>query len=113
MQMNRNQRVNVRNVLMLAAILLATLSGCATFEKCGFQGCPADAKLNAAVKQVISQYPALEAPNSVRVQTINHVVYLYGQVNNEVERSTAQQAALSVDGVDRVVNSINLSFEGR
>jgi osmotically-inducible protein OsmY len=111
---NRIQRRrNLQRVPVLATLLMALLSGCATYEKCGFQGCPADRKIDVAVRNVIRKYPALEAPNSVRVQTLDHVVYLYGQVNTELERSTAQQAALSVDGVDRVVNSISLSYEGR
>ena len=65
------------------------------------------------MEKVISQYPALQAPNSVRVETIDHVVYLYGQVDTELERSMAKEAALSVSGVKRVVNSINLAYQGR
>lgn len=112
MKINESARF-IGSAGMLSTILTVALAGCTTFEKCGFQGCSADRNISAKVKDVLRQYPALEAPNSVRVQTLNHVVYLYGQVNNEVERSTAQQAALSVDGVDRVVNSISLQFEGR
>jgi len=107
------RRGSSRGVSMLSAALVVLLSGCATYEKCGFQGCPADRKIDVAVRNVIRKYPALQAPNSVRVQTLDHVVYLYGQVNTELERSTAQQVALSVGGVDRVVNSISLSYEGR
>src|SRR3974377_2309447 len=99
--------------IVVAAIVAVSLSGCAGYAKCGSNGCEGDKEITAAVDKVISQYPALQAPNSVRVQTIDHVVYLYGQVNTEGERSTAQEAAQSVSGVKRVVNSINVSYQGR
>jgi osmotically-inducible protein OsmY len=99
--------------LALAVILAAALPGCAVYSKCGFHGCPGDAKITADVRTLIATYPALEAPNSVRVQTMDRVVYLNGQVDTELERSTAESAARSVAGVTRVVNSISLSNPGR
>jgi osmotically-inducible protein OsmY len=100
-------------ISLLAAGALSSLSACATFEKCGFGGCPEDRQITSAVQSVIHQYPELQGVNMIRVQTLNHIVYLYGQVDTEVERWTAQQAALSVKGVDRVVNSIGFQYEGR
>jgi osmotically-inducible protein OsmY len=91
----------------------SSLSACATYEKCPLRGCTEDQQITSAVQNVIHQYPELQGVNAVRVQTINRVVYLYGQVDTEVERSTAQQAALSVKGVSRVVNSIAFQYEGR
>jgi osmotically-inducible protein OsmY len=93
-------------------ILAGLLSGCATYEKCGIRGCPGDAEITAGIQALIRQHPALEAPNSVRVQTLDHVVYLYGQVNTELERSDAEELAHQVAGVTRVVNSIHFSYEG-
>jgi len=55
----------------------------------------------------------LEPPNLLHVQTLDHVVYLTGQVDTELERSMAESLALNVAGVKRVVNSINFSYEGR
>jgi osmotically-inducible protein OsmY len=98
---------------ILTAGFVTVLSGCATYDKCGFKGCAPDRQITAAVQGVIRHYPSLEGANSVRVQTFNHVVYLYGQVDTEQESWTAQQAALSVTGVDRVVNSISLGYQGR
>ena len=89
------------------------LSGCASYQKYGLSGCRTDKKITVAVEAVIHQYPSLEAPNQIRVQTVDHVVYLYGQVSTDLQSEMAQQAALSVDGVTRVVNSISLGFEGR
>jgi hypothetical protein len=106
--------VRSHNRLWVALIVLAgTLPACATYRKCGFAGCPGDARITAGVQALIRQYPALEAPNSVRVQTTDHVVYLYGQVNTELERATAEAVAFAVPDVTRVVDSINLGFNGR
>lgn len=94
-------------------LLAGALCGCATYQRCGLFGCRGDRAINVAVQAMIRKYPALEAPNVVRVHTIDHVVYLYGQVSTELQRSMAGEAALSVNGVTRVVNSINLEYEGR
>jgi osmotically-inducible protein OsmY len=88
-----------------------SLSGCAlynTYEKCGFVGCPADAKITAGVVLQLSKCSSLE-PNVVNVQTLDHVVYLYGVVSSGLEIGTAESIALQVPGVSRVVNSIVVS----
>jgi osmotically-inducible protein OsmY len=100
-------------LIVATGLLVGMLPGCATYQKCGFSGCPGDAKLTAAVNASMRNYPSLEAPNSVRVQTIDHVVYLYGQVGTDLQRLMAQDVAIAVPGVKRVVNSIGLEFEGR
>jgi osmotically-inducible protein OsmY len=100
-------------ISLLLAAILSSVSACATYGKCGLEGCPADRQITADVKNVIGKYPELEGVNQVRVQTINRVVYLYGQVDTELQLMTAQQAALSVKGVDRVVNSIAFQYQGR
>jgi osmotically-inducible protein OsmY len=97
----------------VAIILVAIVSGCATYRKCGFAGCPGDAKIAHDVLSLLAQYPALEAPNSIRVRAMDHVVYLYGEVNTGMERYTAESVALAVPGVTRVVDSIALSYAGR
>jgi osmotically-inducible protein OsmY len=103
--------------LLTACVIVAPLTGClgacATYRQCGFAGCPGDANITAVVRSRITQYPSLEAPNSVRVETFDHVVYLYGQVNTELERAMADAVALAVPGVTRVVNSISLDDAGR
>jgi len=99
--------------LALAVILTGALPACAVYRKCGFAGCPGDAKITAAVRVLIKQHPAVEPPNLVYVQTLDHVVYLSGQVDTDLERFMVESLALEVAGVTRVVNSINLSFEGR
>jgi osmotically-inducible protein OsmY len=101
------------SALALVVILTCVLSACAVYRKCGIPGCPGDANITAGVQAQIDQHPALEAPNSVRVQTLDHVVYLSGQVDTDTERSMAESVAQQVAGVTRVVNSISLSYGGR
>jgi hypothetical protein len=92
-------------------ILVISLSGCAlynTYEKCGLRGCPVDAKINADVVLRLSRCSSLE-PNVINVQTLDHVVYLYGVVASGLEIDTAESIALQAPGVARVVNSIVVS----
>ena len=91
---------------ILALILAGALPGCAAYRACGFSGCVGDAKITADVRAQLDQHPALEPPNLIDVQTLDHVVYLHGLVNTDLERSMAQSVALDTAGVARVVNSI-------
>ena len=105
--------LNASAALCIALGLTGVLSGCATYLKCGYAGCPGDAEITSKLEALIQQHPALEAPSTVRVHTVDHIVYLYGQVNTEVERSEAEALAHQVSGVRKVVDSINFEFEGR
>lgn len=98
--------------LALAIALSGAVSACAVRAGCGPAGCPADAAITADVLARFHQYPALEPPNLIHVRTVDHVVYLSGQVDTGVERSMAESVAGAVAGVKRVVNSINLSYRG-
>ncbi len=96
-----------------ASIVLLTgaLSGCAlykTYEKCGFRGCPGDAKITADVVSQINRSSFME-PNVIRVQTMDHVVYLNGVVSSGLEIGAAESIARQVPGVTQVVNSIVVS----
>jgi BON domain len=87
------------------------LSGCAlynTYEKCGFHGCPGDAKITAEVRSKFYQNSFLE-PYAIRVQTVDHVVYLDGVVSSGLEIGAAESIARKVPGVARVLNSIVVS----
>jgi osmotically-inducible protein OsmY len=93
----------------LLAVLLAALSGCAAYDKCGFDGCSGDAKITSEVQALFVQHPALGPPNLLKVQTVDRVVYLYGLVDTDLERETAESVAGEAPGVARVVNSIGIS----
>jgi osmotically-inducible protein OsmY len=88
--------------------LTGALSGCALrnhYEKCGFRGCAADAKITADVVLQLNRCSFLE-PNAVRVQTLDHVVYLNGGVLSDLEIGRADSIARQVPGVAGIVNSI-------
>ena len=97
-----------RKIYGFAAVVVLTsaVTGCATYEKCGFHGCPGDASITADVRARFNQHPELGAPASIDVQTLDHVVYLNGLVAVGSERREAESVALGAPGVTRVVDSI-------
>jgi hypothetical protein len=97
-------RLTVPGISIL--MLIGALPGCATYEKCGIEGCPSDQKITANVQAAFHRYPELGEPNSISVQTLNHVVYLSGGVSAGIMRDTAESAALQVKGVAHVENTI-------
>jgi osmotically-inducible protein OsmY len=100
-KMNKARTIPLMTLGLVAA---GVLSGCATFEKCGFKGCPGDAQITAEVKALFDQHPALGT--SIDVQTLDHVVYLYGLVDSRLQSEVAKSVALEAPGVTRVVSSI-------
>jgi osmotically-inducible protein OsmY len=92
-----------------ALFILGALSGCAAYRKCGFDGCPGDAKITADVWALLDQHPALEAPNLIYVHTLDHVVYLDGLVDTPFQSEMAESVAREASGVTRVVNLIAVS----
>jgi osmotically-inducible protein OsmY len=95
-----------------AIVWLALLPGCALYdgyEKCGFAGCSDDQRITRDVRALLNQHPALEPPNLIQVQTLDHVVYLNGLVDTDLERQMAESVAIEAQGVARVINSIGLS----
>ncbi|MGC2461896.1 MAG: BON domain-containing protein [Steroidobacteraceae bacterium] len=95
-----------------ALLLLGAVAGCATYQKCGLQGCPGDAETTAKVRTLLDTHPDLGPPNLLRVQTLDHVVYLTGQVAAELQRDTAESVARQAAGDARVVNSIAIEYGG-
>jgi osmotically-inducible protein OsmY len=60
----------------------------------------------------MDQHPALQAPNSVRVQTTDRIVYLYGHVSTGLQRDEAEAVARQVPEVRRVVDSLRTTNAG-
>ena len=87
-------------------VLLLSLSGCATSEKCGVEGCASDDTITANVHAAFDQHPELGEPNSINVHTLNRVVYLSGSVSEGAMRLTAESVARQVKDVARVEDSI-------
>ena len=92
------------HIMTLGLVIAGALSGCATFAKCGLKGCPGDAQITADVKAQFDKHP--ELGTSIDVQTLDHVVYLYGLVDTPLESEIAKSVALEAPGVTRVVSSI-------
>jgi osmotically-inducible protein OsmY len=84
------------------------LAGCASYEKCGLGGCPGDKELTAAVESAFKDHAELQPPNIIKIQTINHTVYLYGIVSTDLQRQYAETVAHEAPGVTKVVNSISV-----
>jgi hypothetical protein len=87
-----------------ALILAAALPGCAVFPQSSNP--TVDQKITADVEQSFGQHAELEPPNLLSVETINRVVYLYGNVSTGLQRADAESVADQVQGVDKIVNSI-------
>ena len=91
-------------LMTLGLVVAGVLSGCATFEKCGFKGCPGDAQITAEVKALFDKHP--ELGTSIDVQTLDHVVYLHGLVDSPLGSEIAESVAHEAPGATRVVSSI-------
>ena len=83
--------------------------GCAEYRQCRLEGCPPDTKITADVQARLNQITDVGSTDSIKVQTLDHVVYLNGLVDAGSEKSTAESVAKQVPGVTRVVNNIAVS----
>jgi osmotically-inducible protein OsmY len=99
----------ILHVVAIGAILASGLQGCATYKDCGFSGCAGDTKITADIRTLFNQHPELGPPDSIQVQTLDHVVYLNGFVSTGLDISTAGSVAQQAPGVTRVVNSISVT----
>jgi osmotically-inducible protein OsmY len=97
--------------LASASILAGVLAGCADFRQCGSQSCTADAKITADIKTRLNQMPELGPPGSIRVQTLDRVVYLDGLVDGGLEKRDAEAAAREVPGVQQIANDIDVQHK--
>jgi osmotically-inducible protein OsmY len=99
---------NVKPLYVLATLLIlpGLLLGCAAERKCGLGGCPGDSEITANIQSLINQHTDVGPPNSVHVQTLDHVVYLNGAVSEGNMSRTAEEIAQKTPGVTRVVNNI-------
>ena len=104
-------RFNATCAFAAGLILMGVLTGCTTYRKCGFEGCPGDAKVTAEVSALLNQHPELEGANSLYVQTLDREVYLNGLVDTPFQRQTAESIALKTPGVAGVANMIAVSNE--
>ena len=97
----------------IATVLLVAIPGCAMYGKCGNHECPEDAQTSAEVRKLFAQYPNLQSPNILYVQTRDHVVTLTGMVNTDYDRRLAESVALQASGVTRVNNLLGTTGGAR
>jgi osmotically-inducible protein OsmY len=90
--------------LAVTSILTGVLAGCADFRA-------SDTKLAEDVEAKLNQMPDLGPPGSIRVQTINHVVYLDGQVDGGLEKRNAETVVRRISGVEQVENDIDVQHD--
>jgi osmotically-inducible protein OsmY len=105
-------RLKIFSSAVIGAALIGSSSGCAVSRVRGLSGSPGDDGISAHVREQLSQYPSLRSPDSLRVQTYGRVVYLTGQVDTAEQRDLAESVTSEVAGVERVVDTISLSFPG-
>ena len=87
-----------------ALLLGSALCACAAFTEPDAR----DARITADVTARLAQYPELQAPNTLDVQTLHGVVYLRGLMATPFEIGLAGSVAGQVSGVRRVENLIGL-----
>jgi len=108
---HRHHAVCRLRTLIRAAVLCigaVALTGCAAFGQCGLRECSPDAQISSEVRTLLTQSPALEAPNLVSVRTVHSVVYLSGLVSTPYQIAEAGNIAESVPGVTDVRNLLSI-----
>jgi len=92
--------------LACALVLTSAHPASATIRKCESDSCRDDAKIMTNVQALLDSHKELGPAKSIRVQSFDHVVYLYGLVDTGLDKWTAESVAARAPGVARVVNSI-------
>jgi osmotically-inducible protein OsmY len=101
--------MNKQKIFSAAALVAISgvLSGCAVFDKCTPENCATDKQITRDVNEVLAQHRELGPPGTVRVQTINGVVYLTGTLNSDFEIRTTEDLVRHVANVRDVENNMN------
>jgi hypothetical protein len=93
------------SVFVLAAALLG-LAGCATYDRDYYYG--RNYNDDALISQSIESRLDAEGLRYVGVETVRGTVYLEGMVPSPHARQRATTIATRTDGVDRVVNNLQI-----
>jgi osmotically-inducible protein OsmY len=104
----------LRTFSVAAAVAsVGLLSGCAAFDKCAPENCSTDKQITHDVNDLLAQHRELGPPGTVRVQTINGVVYLTGTVNSDFEIRNTEGFVRQVANVKDVENNLNARSNAR
>ena len=78
--------MNHLHAIVIPPLLCGALFGCAVTQECNVDSCADDAQITANIQSLFDQRAEFKPPNFVYVKTLNHVVYLTGQVNTDLVR---------------------------
>ncbi len=92
---------------LLIGGILVVLPGCAALERCRLAGCTGDAEIAAEIRLRLNARPALRF-DDLRIQTLDHIVYLRGLVDTEQERREALSIARGTRDVAKVIDAIGV-----
>ena len=112
--MFHGQTISIKSsaTLIGGLVALGLASGCTTLgagQKCGLADCNADARLASAVQTSLDRHPELGPAGQLQVGALNHVLYLYGGVANDLQLAVAKSIASEAGGDAKIVNSIVVS----
>jgi osmotically-inducible protein OsmY len=113
----RRDRTCSQRLASLACCIVLThlLAGCNAYHvyrKCGLEGCAGDAQVESQVKAALRESLALDL-SEIHVQSLDHVVYLYGLADTEFQRSVIESVTSRASGGARIVNSIAIKGNDR
>ena len=94
----------------MAVALVSVIAACRTTTSPARQ--VDDAAIKASVKAKMAADVKLSTLTNIEVNSTNGVVTLAGMVNDETEKIQAERVALSVDGVVRVHNELQVKRSG-
>ena len=94
--------------LTVCMVLISALGGCATYEKCGLEGCAIDRKISTQVEALLNAHPEIGPPGTITVETLNGVVYLDGDVVGGLDKRNIESIVRQVSGVKKVVNGVSV-----
>jgi osmotically-inducible protein OsmY len=97
--------------IAFASVVAGVIAGCADFRPNGTQSAIPDAKITADAQARLDLMADLGPPGSIRVQTLDNVVYLNGMVDGGLAKRTAEAAVREVSGVQQVVDDIDVAHE--
>jgi osmotically-inducible protein OsmY len=100
--------LNKLRAIVFFPLLCGALFGCAVTQECS--NCADDSQITANIQSLFDQRSEFKPPNFVYVKTVNHVVYLTGQVNTDLVRENAESIVRDAADGTRVVNSIALTY---
>jgi osmotically-inducible protein OsmY len=95
----------------LASALAGIIAGCADMRPGGTQSAVPDAQITADTQARLDQMADLGPPGSIRVQTLDKVVYLTGVVDGGLAKRNAEAAVRQVPGVNQVVDDIDVAHK--